>query len=373
MRLRESRHRRHTIPLILALVLLIVVGGCTSTKETNTEPTTFPEIDTAMTERVEREGLDGAGLLVVADGTEFRNRTYGGYSNGTVIPIASASKWLTAATMMTLVDEGRVSLADPISKYLPEFTGASGSATIGQLLSHTSGIAQAPCVWEERQTLAQCVQTVATQKPASAPGTRFSYGNTSYSVAGRIIEVVTGRTFQQAFEERIARPLGMTHTRFDGNYYPTESHPVPAASAESTLEDYGRFLKMISDRGMFDGRRILSEQSVLAMESDQVAGLETGSDGAVRTTGIPTYGLGTWRDVTTADDIGVITSGNGAYGFYPWVDRSRNGYGIVLVFDQRGSDLAVPESQREMHWVLNALDRSGVPATTTATTVYRRR
>lgn len=355
--------------------LLVSISACTSTTKssTNADPTTFPEIDTALSERVAREGLDGAGLLVVADGTEYRNTTYGGYSSETVIPIASASKWLTAATMMTLVDDGSVSLSDPVSKFLPEFTGATGSATIGQLLSHTSGIAQATCIWEERLTLARCVQSIATQRPASNPGARFSYGNTSFSVAGRIIEVVTGRTFEQAFEERIARPLGMAHTRFDGNYYPTESNPVPAASAESTLEDYGRFLHMISDRGVFDGRRVLSERSVLAMESDSVAGLDTSADSAVRTTGIPTYGLGTWRDVTTTGDVGVITSGNGAYGFYPWVDRARNGYGIILVFDQRGAELAVPESQRALHWVLTALDRLGVTGDSTATTVYRRR
>ena len=325
-----------------------------------------------MNARVKDDALDGAGLLVVAQGTEYRNTMYGEYTSDTVIPIASASKWLTAATMMTLVDEGKVSLEDPVSKYLPNFTGETGSATIRQLLSHTSGIAQASCIWEERQTLEQCVNTVATQKPAYQPGSKFSYGNTSFSVAGRIIEVVTGQTFENAFETRIAKPLGMSHTRFDGNYYPTESNPVPAASAESTMSDYGRFVEMIFNRGEFNGSRILSEQSVLEMETDSVQGLNTNSDSAVRTTGIPTYGLGTWRDVTTTTDVGVITSGNGAYGFYPWIDRSRNGYGIVFVFDQRGSELAVPESQRNMHWVWTALDNLGVSRSTTPTTTYGR-
>ena len=325
-----------------------------------------------MSARVNDDALDGAGLLVVAQGTEHRNTMYGEYTNDTVIPIASASKWLTAATMMTLVDEGKVSLEDPVSKFLPNFTGETGSATIRQLLSHTSGIAQANCIWEERQTLEQCVNTVATQKPAYQPGSKFSYGNTSFSVAGRIIEVVTGQAFQDAFESRIATPLGMTHTRFDGNYYPTEFNPVPAASAESTMSDYGRFLEMIFNQGEFNGRRILSDYSVLEMETDSVRGVNTSADSAVRTTGIPTYGLGTWRDITTMTDVGVITSGNGAYGFYPWVDRSRNGYGIVFVFDQRGSELAVPESQRNMHWVWAALDNLGVAQTTTPTTTYGR-
>ena len=325
-----------------------------------------------MALRVASEDLDGAGLLVVADGTEYRKTFYGSYTNETVIPIASASKWLTAATMMSLVDDRKVSLDDPVSKFLPNFTEPVRSATIRQLLSHTAGIAQANCIWEQQLSLTECVDEVATQKASYQPGTKFSYGNTSFSVAGRIIEVITGQSFEEAFESRIALPLGMNHTRFDGNYYPTESNPVPAASAESTLNDYGTFVEMIFNKGSMKGVQVLSEQSVLEMETDSVVGIYTSADSVVRTTGIPTYGLGTWRDVTTASDVGVITSGNGAYGFYPWVDRSRNGFGIVFVYDQRGSDLAVPESQRELHWVWAALDALGVPRSSTPTTIYGR-
>lgn len=325
-----------------------------------------------MKRRIVSEHLDGAGLLVVAGGTEYRNAIYGSYTSETVIPIASASKWLTAATMMSLVDDGTVSLDDPVSKFLPNFTEPSRSATIRQLLSHTAGIAQANCIWEQQLSLAECINEVAKQKASFQPGTKFSYGNTSFSVAGRIIEVVTNQSFEEAFESRIALPLGMKHTRFDGSYYPTESNPVPAASAESTMSDYGTFVEMIFNKGSLHGVRILSEQSVLEMETDSVVAINTSADSAVRTTGIPTYGLGTWRDVVTANDVGVITSGNGAYGFYPWVDRSRNGFGIVFVYDQRGSDQAVPESQREMHWVWNALNELGVAQTSVPTTIYSR-
>ncbi|MCX6510490.1 MAG: serine hydrolase [Actinobacteria bacterium] len=365
--------RRYVVLTILTFS--VVAAGCSWTfHSSNTKsPSTFPEIDSAMKRRVVSEHLDGAGLLVVAGGTEYRNTVYGSYSSETVIPIASASKWLTAATMMSLVDDGTVSLDDPVSKFLPNFTDPVRSATIRQLLSHTAGIAQASCIWEQQLSLAECVDEVATQKASYPPGTKFSYGNTSFSVAGRIIEVVTKQSFEKAFESRIALPLGMKHTRFDGNYYPTESNPVPAASAESTMSDYGTFVEMIFNKGSLNGVRILSELSVLEMENDSVVGINTSADSAVRTTGIPTYGLGTWRDVVTADDVGVVTSGNGAYGFYPWVDRSRNGFGMVFVYDQRGSDQAVPESQRELHWVLGVLDGLGVMKTATPTTVYRRR
>ena len=331
---------------------------------------TLADVDRSIADRIAADGLPGAALLVVRDGKVLRRQGYGGYDPQTVVPIASASKWLTAATVMTLVDEGRVSLDDPVRRYLPEFTGVTGSATIRQLLSHTSGLPDDDCVWDQGSSLQACAARVATDGAEDEPGSTFSYANTSFSVVGRIIEVVTGTSFEDAFEQRVAGPVGMTSTRFDGSSYPTDANPAPAASAESNLDDYGRFVEMLSGRGVIDGRRVLSEASVAAMEADQVAGLDTTGDQAVRTTGIPTYGLGAWRDVTTADDAPVITSSNGAYGFYPWIDRARNAYGVLEVFDQRGSTKAVPDSQAIVHQVWAALDSEtgppvGVPATVT--------
>ena len=276
------------------------MGACSSeaTSTPDESPISFVEIDSSIMRRISTDALDGAALLVVRDGVTIRNEGYAGYQTSTVIPIASASKWLTAATMMSLVDEGRLSLDDKVSDHLPEFTGKAGEATIRQLLSHTSGIAPADCIWDEKSSLQSCVSKIAGSSAARTPGQQFSYGNTSFSVAGRIIEVVSGVPFETAFEQRIAEPVGMSSTKFNGSFYPTRANPVPAASAESNLDDYGRFVKMLSQRGELDGKRVLSESSVLEMERDQVAGLDTSDDSAVRTTGIPTYGLGTWRDTT---------------------------------------------------------------------------
>jgi CubicO group peptidase (beta-lactamase class C family) len=360
-------------------VLTLVLGGvgCTASSPSSdpsvtTGPVTLAEVDDAIEARVSTDHLPGAALLVVRDGRVLRRQGYGSYDPTSVVPIASASKWLTVATLLTLVDEGRLSLDDPVRAYLPEFRGVTGSATIRQLLSHTSGIAQDDCVWDRGSSLQACATEVAARGATGTPGSGFAYGNTGFSVAGRIIEVVTGTSFEQAFEQRIAAPVGMTSTRFDGASYPTEANPVPAASAESDLDDYGRFVEMLAGRGVIDGHRILSEASVLEMEKDQVVGLDTHRDEAVRTTGIPTYGLGVWRDVVTADDTGVIVSGNGAYGFYPWIDRARDAYGVLEVYDQRGSTQAVPDSQEIVHRVWVALDdETGAPAGP-ATTTYGR-
>ncbi|MBU6330263.1 MAG: beta-lactamase family protein [Acidobacteria bacterium] len=354
-------------------VLLLGCSTATSTPDRAGEAT-LAGVDAAIESRIATDGLDGAALLVVRDGRVLRDRGYGSYNADTVVPIASASKWLTAATMMTLVDEGRISLDDRVATYLPEFTGGSGDATIRQLLSHTSGIAQAGCIWSTTSTLADCVDSVARARPASPPGTTFAYGNTSYSVAGRIIEVLTGESFETAFEERLAAPIGMASTRFDDADGVVTRNPVPAASAVSSLHDYGRFLRMIAADGVIDGQRVLSEQSVREMERDQVGAMRDRADFAVRTTGIDTYGLGVWRDVTTTSDVGVISSGNGAFGFYPWIDRARNAHGVLLVYDAgHSSERAVPASQRIVHQVWAALDaETGMASYPTPTVVHGR-
>ena len=347
-------HRAPVLVVLVTLVLLSLLGACRGGTGSTDRPTTFDGIDASIDQRIARAGLEGAGLLVVVDDTELRNRTYGSYTADTVVPVASASKWLTAATMMTLVDDGLVSLDDTVANWLPSFTGASGRATVRQLLSHTSGIAPASCIWDTDTTLAACVDSIARQRVIDEPGTVFAYGSTSYSVAGRIIEVATGQSFEEAFADRIAGPVGMVATRFtDRTHSPV---PVPAASAVSTLTDYGRFMRMISADGVIDGRRVLSDSSVRTMEADAVTGLDTSGDAAVRTTGIGTYGLGVWRDATGADDTSMISSGNGAYGFYPWVDRARRSHGVLLVFDQRGAERAVPDSQRQVQAVWAAID-----------------
>jgi len=360
--------------LALAVATLGCASGGGSPQAAATEgPTTFADVDAAIQTHVDTDHLPGAALLVVRDGKELRRRGYGGYDPSTVMPIASASKWLTAATLMTLVDEGRVALDAPVSTYLPEFTGAVGTPTIRQLLSHTSGIGQDSCIWQQDSSLRACAAEVATNGLDSQPGDRFSYGNTSFSVVGRVIEVVTGTSFEKAFEARIGGPVAMTSTRFDGSSYQTAANPVPAASGESSLDDYGRFVRMISSRGEIDGRRVLSEQSVLEIEKDQVAGASNRGDAAVQTTGIPTYGLGVWRDVVSSADDGVIVSGNGAYGFYPWIDRARNAYGVLAVYDARhGSEHAVPAAQALVHQVWAALDTETGAPSGPATTVYGR-
>jgi CubicO group peptidase (beta-lactamase class C family) len=314
----------------------------------------FGAADRAMAARVVDDQLSGGVLLAVRGNDILHERSFGGLNARSVIPIASASKWLTAATLMTFVDEGRLKLDDPVARFLPAFTGAKATITVRELLSHRSGLPSASCEGDPSTTLQECVNEIARgASPTSRPGTAFHYSGVGFAVAGRIVELLGGMSFQQTFVKRVGRPLGMTHTRFDGSGHTRNRNPSPAASARSSVDDYARFLRMLAHDGVAGGHRVLSSASVAEIERDQVAGIDTRGDGAVQITGIPTYGLGVWRDVVAADDTIEVVSGSGGLGFYPWIDRVHHTYGAVAVDDEaHGSEHAVPASQRiaQMLW-----------------------
>jgi CubicO group peptidase (beta-lactamase class C family) len=331
--------RRLGLAVVCALVLLSGSAGAAGS---------YDAADAALRARVRDDDLTGGVLLVARDGETLHRVAVGNTNARTVMPIASASKWLTSATLMTLVDEGKLSLDDPVRKHLPAFDGEKSGITVRELLSHTTGLPPAGCEGDPSTTLRACAASIAADgDPSSAPGTQFHYSGVGFAVAGRLVERLAGTSFEQAFEDRIAKPLGMTHTRFDGTRRPHSRNPSPAASATSTVDDYARFLRMLAAGGTVDGKQLLSTASVAEIEKDQVRGLDTRDDSAVQITGIPTYGLGVWRDVVAADDTIQVVSGSGALGFYPWIDRVHGNYGIVAVDDElHGAEHAVPASQR---------------------------
>lgn len=111
----------------------------------------------------------GASLAIVQNGRVILRRHYGTFADETVVPIASASKWISAAVIMSVVDEGRLSLDDRVIKYIPSFSGDKSSITIRQLLSHTSGLpadsglSSSGCLSDRVTTLATCAGEVSSQ------------------------------------------------------------------------------------------------------------------------------------------------------------------------------------------------------------------
>ncbi len=279
---------------------------------------------------VERGTLQGAALLLAKDGQVIYERSFGAFTLGTAVPIASGSKWLTAATIMTLVDDGLIRLDDPVSRYLPEFTGPAAAMTIRQLLSNTSGLPNLHPSLDRRDiTLAECVAQIARAGLVAAPGTCFSYSTAAFQVAGRVAEVAAGRIWADLFVERIRAPLGMASTTY-GN----TQNPVLGGGVVTTLRDYGRFLQMQLDGGAFAGQQILSLRALAEMQADQTRGLpivlSVHADGR-------RYGLGQWRDLVDERGCAVQLSSQGDTGFSPWIDLRRNLLGVFLVDDSLGN------------------------------------
>lgn len=218
--------------------LLIIVFGLLSLVRVLNEPVSITQAQNTVydfspvTQKMEQAllpkeqgglGLDGAGVLLMKDG-QVVYRQFFNYPQTKIVPIASATKWLTAALLMRLVDLGYLALDKPLAAYnLPNFTGLLGTITLRQLLSHTSGLEpDNACLDDRTTTLAVCVeQDIASagfrklipnapDSPRATPGSEFYYQGVGFQVVGRLAELATGRKWNDLFNQYLKTPLNMS-------------------------------------------------------------------------------------------------------------------------------------------------------------------
>lgn len=244
----------------------------------------------------------------------------------TIFAIHSMTKPITSLAAMMLIDEGKLALTDPVSKYIPLFAGTKvgleitkpdGSmaldlvppvhpVTIRDLMRHTSGISydyiggkwvelayKAAKIFEGHFNNREFADRIAKLPLARQPGTLWRYGH-STDVLGSVIEIITRQTLYDALKQRIFDPLGMTNTKFvltTPDELERLARPLPSdqilldAERErldhpewqsggggllSTITDYQRFSQMLLNGGEFDGRRYLSPAAFKAMTTDQI-------------------------------------------------------------------------------------------------------
>lgn len=292
----------------------------------------------------------------------------------TIHQIMSCTKPITVAALMMLVDQGRVSLTDPAEKYIPEFAnarvnpcGVGGAGyhcasrppkrlvTLVDLATHTSGIASGPASDFPRYTssLEAVVAAGAAQPMQADPGERWSYNNLGIATLGRVVEVVSGQSFESYVAENLFAPLGMRDSTFyppadkmdrvasvysleDGKLVPFArnpprsewKNPFPEGGLYSTATDLERFYRMMLAGGVFEGKRALSQAAVDTMTTVQTGELPAGWGpgigfglgfaivknpiGALRYTAIGSFGHG------------------GAYRTFTWADPEKDLISIVL-------------------------------------------
>ena len=272
-------------------------------------------------------------VLVYKDGKPIYKKEIGEMKLNEQVPIASCSKWLTTAMVMILVDEGKISLDDKVCQYLPVFKEyGKAYITIRHCLSHQTGIQQEPVtlrsiVFKKKYpTLEQEVHDIASKKEIDYnPGEKFFYGSVGLDIAARVCEIVTKKSFAQLTTERLFRPLGMRSTTFANEDF--EAAPNPSGGARSSALDYANFTSMFLNKGVFNGKRILSDSAVGVMMQQQITTENIKYAPAVAQG--YTYALGSWIINADANGKGIVVTCPGLFGSFPLIDFCR-GYTMIV-------------------------------------------
>ncbi len=297
----------------------------------------FSLVDAKINNWIDSGYYKGAGFMLVKDNQVIHKKYYGNYRPETVVFIASAGKWLAAATIAAIVDEGKLHWNDKVNKWLPEFTDEKGQATLAQLLSHTAGYPDYQPAGEPidiYQTLRESVAHIVQLPAETLPGTKFRYGGLAMQVAGRMAELATGKDWEMLFREKIAIPLNMKSTHFTPVDSAGGHAPMLGGGARTTLNDYMQFLSMIYNRGVYKGKRVLTAEAVRAMQANQVLTADATGERFImnirnrRSNDI--YGLGEWREEVNALGEPTLISSPSWAGAYPWIDVKNHLYGFFI-------------------------------------------
>jgi CubicO group peptidase (beta-lactamase class C family) len=398
--------------LILAFtgIMLIMSYSCTQNNQQNAEfkeadPSSvnvsadrLTRIDNLIQQSIDSGWIAGATGFIARDGKIVYYKAFGANDaeSGTpmaaddIFRIASQTKAITSVAVMTLFEEGKFLLDDPVSKYIPEFRvpvvlagfnekdttfttiPAKREITIRDLLTHTSGIEYAGigsptmrAIYAKYEIpggfgssglyIGDKMRTLGKLPLMHQPGERFTYG-LNVDVLGYLVEVLSGESLDQYFHSHLFEPLGMNDTYF---YIPeskagrlvkvvTEgrngklvnasdefsSYPLltdgtyysGGAGLSSTIKDYAIFLQMMLNKGEYNGKRILASRTVELMTSNQIGDLDLGRN---------KFGLG--FEITTASgqsQLGVSEgsfSWGGYFGTNYWADPAERVVGLLFI------------------------------------------
>jgi CubicO group peptidase (beta-lactamase class C family) len=333
--------------------------------------TKLGKIADAMDAHVSAKEISGAVMLVVKDGKVAYEEAVGHcdiaaarpMKADTIFAIASMTKPITGTAVMILVDEGKLSLDDPISNFIPEFKNAklkNGDAlqreiTVRDVVTHTSGLSGDQ---QNVGTIQETAKKLAERPLEFQPGEKWMY-SPGLTVAGAVVEIVSKQPFDKFLEERLFAPLGMKDTTFnpskqqherivklykkEGDKLQETSHwindfskhrePNPSGGLFSTAADQGAFYAMVLAGGELNGKRILSEKATKELTKIHSGETKTGF------TPGNGWGIG-WCVVQEpqgpTQHLGKGSAGHGgAFGTQGWMDPTKN-MAFVLMIQRSG-------------------------------------
>ncbi|MGZ5247077.1 MAG: serine hydrolase [Flavitalea sp.] len=253
----------------LALVLTLgLMSNLSHAQQNDTTLTTY--FDNMLSEQFQPDG-SGATVLIARKGEIIYQKAFGmanleleaAMQVDNVFRIASITKQFTAIAILQLMEQGKLSLQDEITRFIPEYPTGDHKFTIEHLLTHTSGIADYSALGDTLRsrgdlTPVQMIDIFKNLPMRFAPGTKWEYSNSGYFLLGYIIEKITGKTYAQYLNENIFKPLGMTGSQYasdtrlimkratgytagENGYenapYLSMTHPYAAGSIQSTVGD----------------------------------------------------------------------------------------------------------------------------------------
>lgn len=350
-------------------------------------------IDDGIQRHMDAKRLSGAVTLVARKGKVVHYKAHGladveamrPMRRDTIFQMASSTKPVAGVAVMLLIEEGKINLNDPASKFIPEFktmkvavqpegatevrlVPANREITIRDLMTHTSGLGSGGLgsrqaaqgilfPGQPNETLSSYVARLATVPLDFQPGALWRYsGLAGIDVLSRVVEVASGQSFDQFLRERIFEPLGMKDTFFvlpsdrqerRAKVYqarPTGLEPNAfvlrfpdtyfsgAGGLFSTAEDYFRFGQMLVNGGTYNGKRLLSPRSVELLSSNHVGDMFPGQLGRPKGMG---FGL-TVEVVQDSAQAGTYRSKgsfgwDGAFGTHFWVDPQEDLVAVLMI------------------------------------------
>lgn len=314
--------------IFIPLVSLIVISACSENKS-STYQYDFTPIDSIILGWIDEGFYPGAAMCVVKDSSIIFEKSYGCVTDSTPIYVASAGKWVAAATIAAAVEHSLLEWDDTVAQWLPEFVSDSkGTISLTQLLSHTSGVRPylpIPDVDNYNQ-LDSAVAAILPLDTVFTPGKRFEYGG----LAGRMAEKAMSMKYEQIFQTLIATPLSMSNSHFTPINTDGGHAPMLAGGLRTTLSDYMHFLEMISGNGNYRGNKVLSTENVAYMQTDHVRKAQI-PEGEYVSRGVGKshngiYGLGVWRELIDENGEAYQISSPGWAGAYPWINKRENVY-----------------------------------------------
>lgn len=330
----------------LTLMLALTIGNVNASPTLQGE-TDFTAIDAYVTEQMDNLGIPGMALGIVQDGQIAHVQGFGvaDSSGSAVTPqtpfyIGSVTKSFTALAVMQLVEEGKVDLDAPVQTYLPWFEladkDASSKITVRNLLNQTTGIStiDGNRFWDSQLGLEETVRGLKTIQLTQPVGTTFQYSNINYSIAGLIVEKVSGQAYADYVTQHIFEPLDMHHSYAsralaqadglaEGHYYMfgsvfefevvTGPAQLPFGFLIASVEDMSQYAITQLNDGRYGKSSILSPQGIAELHTP-----------AIPTRGGQHYAMG-WS-VSPLDGMPIIWH-NG--------DTGRN-HSIIMLMPERG-------------------------------------